>query len=188
MKRHKMDTAAPMSSSKSAILAVNTSSHVISKPYSAAKDEGRSSKYLQHKNPIAPTIRVVYLREPEIIKTDPQNFRSLVQRLTGKSTHKSKEKKRQTKPKIRLPEVVSTEHGTENLEDTFYSNDRPPIMEKKGTTSLSEDWSGFLKGFNEADMILPALVNQGLMHEFPLVSNNSPFCNLFDQAGLYRWS
>lgn len=138
-------------------------------------------------NLIAPTIRVVYLREPKIIQTEPQNFRSLVQRLTGKSTHKPKEKKMETKPKIRFSEVVSTEHSTENL-DSFYGNDRPPFMEKKGTASLSDDWSGFSEGYNDADIILPAPVNQGLMHEVPLVMNNSPFCNMFDDDGLYRWS
>jgi hypothetical protein len=177
-----MDKVAPKSRSKSAMLAANKCSHD-----SAAKDEGRSSKYWHHKSIIAPRIRVVYLREPEIIKTDPQNFRSLVQRLTGKSTHKSKEKKKRTNPKILLSEVISTDHGRENLEDTFYSNDKLPIMEKKAIT-LSEDCSVFVKGFNDAEMIFPALVNEGLMHEIPLVRNNSPFCNMYDQAGLYRWT
>jgi hypothetical protein len=124
MKKSEMNKVTPKSGSESTMLAGNKCSHVISKSYSAAKDERRSSKYSEHKNIITLTIRVVYAYEPKIIKTDPQNFRSLVQRLTGKTTHKSNEKKRHTSPKSPSSHAISAEVGTENLEgDSFCFND-----------------------------------------------------------------
>jgi len=121
MTNSNMAEVAPKSRSESAMLAANSDS------YSAANDERRSRKYLQHKNIIAPKIRVVYVYEPKIIKTDPQNFRSLVQKLTGKPT---KEKQRHTNSKSSYSELISAETCTENLEvDTFYSNYQLPTGE-----------------------------------------------------------
>jgi len=121
MTNSNMAEVAPKSRSESAMLAANSDS------YSAANDERRSRKYLQHKNIIAPKIRVVYVYEPKIIKTDPQNFRSLVQKLTGKPT---KEKQRHTNSKSPSSELISAETCTENLEvDTFYSNYQLPTGE-----------------------------------------------------------
>lgn len=42
----------------------------------------------------APTIRVIHIFAPKIIKTDVANFRSTVQKLTGKSTRKSQRRAR----------------------------------------------------------------------------------------------
>jgi hypothetical protein len=143
MKQSKMSEGAPISRPESAILGANKSSHVISKSHSGAKDEGQSSKYSQQKNIITPTIRVVYVYEPKIIKTEPQNFRSLVQKLTGKSIPKSKEKGRQTSHKSHPSEVVSTGFGTENAEDTSCSNDRMPILRNKSSyfSIIQSEWA-----------------------------------------------
>jgi hypothetical protein len=175
-----MDEVAPNPSSESAMLVANKCSHVISKGYSVVKDEGRSNKYSQHRKIIAPKVRVVYDYEPNIIKTDPENFRSLVQRLTGNFTHKSKGNERQTNQKGQSSEVIASEVGTENLEYTFYSNDQRPIMENKNTKFSTEDCSGLSKGFSDMDMIFHGL------HEIPLGRNTSPFYNLYDQTGVYR--
>lgn len=173
MKKSKMNEVAPKDTSGSAMVAGNKSSHLISKPCSVAKDEGRrSSKYSKRKITTTPTVRVVYVYEPETIITDPQNFRSLVQKLTGKPPHKSKEKKRQTNPSGPLCEVACAQVGTENVQHAVYSNDQMPITEKESTNSSIEVSSGFSKAFNDTDMIVPCLVSHGLLHDNPLVCNN----------------
>ncbi|KAH9293151.1 hypothetical protein KI387_041642, partial [Taxus chinensis] len=73
------------------------SSHVISKHY-AGPASGIGSLQTSR---ISPTIRVVHIIAPKIIKTDRDNFRALVQKLTGKhsrrSSRKSKKKKKCSK-------------------------------------------------------------------------------------------
>ncbi|PKU76494.1 VQ motif-containing protein 25-like [Dendrobium catenatum] len=44
---------------------------------------------------LKPKIRIVHIFAPEIIKTDPSNFRQLVQLLTGKPERKKKKKQQQ---------------------------------------------------------------------------------------------
>jgi hypothetical protein len=169
MEHSMIEEVSPNSGSESPdMLAANNCSNVISNSYSAAKDEGSSSKYSQHKNIITPKVRVVHIYEPKIIKTDPENFRPLVQRLTGKSSHKSKEKRRQTNHKSTSSEVIAAEVGSENLEYTFYSNYQQPIMENETEKLSSEDCSGFSKGFSDADRIFWSPMNQGLLDEIPL--------------------
>lgn len=164
MKQSRMAQAVPKSGlvESHAMLATNEFSPVNSKSQSSAKDEGRSGKYSHHQNCITPKTRVVYVYEPKIIKTDPENFRSLVQRLTGKSSRKSKEKKSQTNPKSSSSEVIATEVGTTNLDYTFYTNDHLPILENKTTKFSAEDCSGFSIGFSVTGVISPPLTNEGL--------------------------
>lgn len=175
----KMEEVAPMPRSESVMLVANKCSHVISKCYSAAKDQRRSNKYSQQRNTIiSPKVRIVYVNEPNIIKTDPQNFRSLVQRLTGKSTNKSKGKKRQMNHKRPSSEIISVDVRTENLEYIFCSNDQLPIIENKSTTKFStEECCDLSKGFSDMDMIF--------QNEIPLVMNLSPFDNMHNQIGRF---
>lgn len=243
MKKSKMNEVVRKAGSESAIVAASKSSHVISKSYCAAKEEGRrSSKYSKQKNFSTPMLRIVYVYEPETIITDPQNFRPLVQKLTGKPPHKSKEKKRQNNPSGPSCEVACTEVGTEHVQDTlysngqmpimenesttffiqessayskefydrdmtipglmshgllhknapgcdnvqdhFYSNNQMPIMEKKSTVFSIADYSGCSEAFNDTDIIFSFLVNQELLEENPLVWNNSPFCNIYNETGV----
>ncbi|KAH9319195.1 hypothetical protein KI387_020964, partial [Taxus chinensis] len=66
------------------------SSHAISK---SSCSEGSKKCSEQKKIIISPSasIRVVHVYEPEVIKTDPANFRSLVQKLTGKPSMENEE-------------------------------------------------------------------------------------------------
>ena len=159
MKYSMMAEASPNSEPESHVMfAVDKCSSVISNSYFAADDERRSRKYWGNcKNIIAPKVRVVYVYEPKIIKTNPENFLSLVQRLTGKSSHKSKEKKRKMNHKSPSSEVIVAEVGSEN---TLYSNDQRLIMKNKTTKFSTEDCSGFSKRFSDTDM-----VDQGLSCE-----------------------
>ncbi|CAL9073693.1 unnamed protein product [Musa textilis] len=56
---------------------------------------------------LKPKIRIVHLFAPEIIKTDVENFRELVQRLTGKPTRAiaSKKKKKKASPPTTIDEA-----------------------------------------------------------------------------------
>lgn len=169
MTKSKMDEAAAKSTSKYlAMLAANKCSLVTSN--SSAMDERRSRKFSNHKNMITPEVRIVYVYEPKIINTDPENFRSLVQKLTGKSSHKSKARKRQTNHKSPSSALIAAEISTDNLENMFSNNDQPPTMENKATKFSEEYWPGLPEGFCDMDMILPSLMNQGLLNELPLIS------------------
>ncbi|KAH9302255.1 hypothetical protein KI387_013838, partial [Taxus chinensis] len=53
-------------------------------------------------NRIVPTIRIVQIFSPKIVKTDPANFRALVQKLTGRYSAGSSKKPMQKKP---IPQV-----------------------------------------------------------------------------------
>jgi len=168
-----MEGAAPKTRSEfRTMLAANKCSQVISKSYSAAKDEGRSRKYSHHNNIVSPKVRIVYVYEPKIIKTDPESFRFLVQRLTGKSSHRSKEKNRRRKDKSPSSEIIAAEVGTENLEYTFDINDQVSIMQKETTKFPTEDFSGFSKGFSDTDMISPTMMNHGLLDEISLIPSS----------------
>lgn len=175
MELPKISEGVPISRSESATLGVDKPSHVISKSYSGANGEGRSKKYSQHNNIITPTIRVVYAYEPKIIKTDKENFRSVVQQLTGKCIHKSEKKKGHTSP----------ESPTEDPEDT-HCNDQMHTLEKKGTNVSIDHRFDFAEGFNDKDMAIADRMNRGLLDEIPLVRNNSPFCNIDEQTDIYR--
>lgn len=173
LKKSKMNEVARKDTSGSATVAANKSGHDISKSCSAAKYEGRTSSQNSKRKIIpVPTFRVVYVYEPETIITDPQNFRSLVQKLTGKPPHKSKEKKRQTNPSGPSSEVVCAKVGTENVQHIFYSNDQMPVVENESTNFSIEESSGLSKAFDDTDMIVPCLVSHGLLHNNTLVCNN----------------
>ncbi|MCO5561426.1 hypothetical protein L7F22_015047 [Adiantum nelumboides] len=45
----------------------------------------------------SPTIRIVHIKAPKVVKTDPASFRSVVQKLTGKSCKKSKKQLKRSK-------------------------------------------------------------------------------------------
>ncbi|CAL9779342.1 unnamed protein product [Musa acuminata subsp. burmannicoides] len=55
---------------------------------------------------LKPKIRIVHLFTPEIIKTDAENFRELVQQLTGKPTKAIASKKKKKKKKASPPTTI----------------------------------------------------------------------------------
>ncbi|XP_076901886.1 VQ motif-containing protein 25-like [Bidens hawaiensis] len=89
---------------------------------------------------IKPKIRIIHIFAPEIIKTDVENFRELVQSLTGKPTEKKTRK--ETHKRLRFS---------------------PKVREKiKGEDEIwvgANSGGGFLGGFGDLD-------NDGFMHEF----------------------
>ncbi|KAG0504581.1 hypothetical protein M758_7G159700 [Ceratodon purpureus] len=85
----------PMVSTKTApeMLSVRKDSHNAVKPAAAAappyrRDWQAGPMTGTMKQAAAPTIRVIHIFAPKVIKTDMANFRSTVQKLTGRSTKK----------------------------------------------------------------------------------------------------
>ncbi|KAL2458250.1 vq motif-containing protein 25 [Abeliophyllum distichum] len=90
----------------------------------------RLDKYSHTISKIKPKIRIIHIVAPEIIKTDVQNFRELVQRLTGKPTtttttaqarRVSTEKMNNSKPRKKM-ESQEDNHRMKNeiREETLY--------------------------------------------------------------------
>ncbi|KAH9319196.1 hypothetical protein KI387_020965 [Taxus chinensis] len=135
----------------SALLATKKYSHAISK----------SSKCSQLKNNIissSASIRVEYVYEPEIIKTVPENFRSLVQKLTGKSSMENEE--------------INSTKSSSRTETCEENSEKPCFV-------------GLSQGFNNLGILFPGLMNHESVNEVPLLKNNSPFCNMCDQSVVY---
>ncbi|GLJ20424.1 hypothetical protein SUGI_0371040 [Cryptomeria japonica] len=149
MKQMKMDK-----NSASSMLGTSKSSHTISK---SGCSEGASRFSQQKNNSSPPLIRVVHVYEPEIIKTDPENFRSLVQKLTGKSTEEKEES-----------EIC--EENSKICTEICEENHKNP------------SFGGFSQGLNNLGMLFPGLIHRGSVTEIPLVKNTSPFCNSYDRS------
>ncbi|XP_031488885.1 VQ motif-containing protein 18-like [Nymphaea colorata] len=76
----------------STIIATRKGSHSIAKQAAAAKF-----------SPSSPTVRIIHVVPPEIIKTDPCNFRALVQKLTGKPIGRSRWTRHRATGKQQIP-------------------------------------------------------------------------------------
>ncbi|KAL1196605.1 VQ motif-containing protein 18 [Cardamine amara subsp. amara] len=63
---------------------------------------------------IKPKIRIIHIFAPEIINTDVQNFRTLVQSLTGKPVIKTGSNKKITKTSFPEPPPLPQEAGQEH--------------------------------------------------------------------------
>ena len=63
---------------------------------------------------LKPKVRIVHVLAPEIIKTDVENFRELVQRLTGKPAKRMGRTTRR-RPEVTGGEVVVASNGSEGV-------------------------------------------------------------------------
>ncbi|KAJ0088054.1 hypothetical protein Patl1_32979 [Pistacia atlantica] len=123
-----------------------------------------------------PKIRIIHIFAPEIIKTDVENFRELVQRLTGKPAHDLQQKKKSCNKmkKQRAPRKDQENPRTNNNNSTSVHENQ--LQEGKKMAGVKEEeeeeveegvmWSnngGYLNGFSDFE---------GFMHElgeFPLM-------------------
>uniref|UniRef100_A0A7N0UV70 VQ domain-containing protein n=1 Tax=Kalanchoe fedtschenkoi TaxID=63787 RepID=A0A7N0UV70_KALFE len=107
----------------------------------------RDSQTILSKN--KPHVRIIHIFAPEIIKTDPANFRELVQRLTGKpaTTRRnmiSKRKsagKRSEADRLSSVEIVKSEEAAEIWRSSSSS----------AGSGDNESGGGFLTGFADMD-------------------------------------
>lgn len=101
---------------------------------------------------VKPKVKIIHIYAPEIIKTDAENFRELVQRLTGKP--EEDERSKSNKAMI-MQEDVKNENGVKEDEDDIWRKSRS-----------NDKFSGFLDGFSELDCFMEELST------FPLVNQN----------------
>ncbi|PIA48589.1 hypothetical protein AQUCO_01400877v1 [Aquilegia coerulea] len=125
-----------------------------------------------------PKIRIVHIFAPEIIKTDVENFRELVQRLTGKPSIEEKTSKKRARSMIKknqesrtvynckpaVTTVLEPQYGYDqsnswSCEDSIKSEEQD-VMWGGGDNNSS---IGFYNGFGDLDGFI-----QGLT-EFPLL-------------------
>ncbi|KAJ0028881.1 hypothetical protein Pint_36433 [Pistacia integerrima] len=123
-----------------------------------------------------PKIRIIHIFAPEIIKTDVENFRELVQRLTGKPAHDLQQKKKSCNKmkKQRAPRKDQENPSKNNNNSTSVHENQLQEGKKMGVKEEEEEeveeegviWSnngGYLNGFSDFE---------GFMHElgeFPLM-------------------
>lgn len=96
-----------------------------------------------------PKIRIIHVFAPEIIKTDAENFRELVQRLTGKPTNRKKPRKI---PSNKNPRILPMAPNTAELAIRSGFN-APGFRERiKGEEEIwrsANSGGGFLSGLSE---------------------------------------
>lgn len=109
-----------------------------------------------------PKVRIIHVVAPEVIKTDVENFRELVQSLTGKHCSNQKALRRIRKP-------GSIRKGPRRSKDGYVPGTSSPdsgrtVVKKEGLGMWNAETSrGFLNGFEHLDGYAQELV------EFPLL-------------------
>ncbi|QCE05190.1 VQ motif-containing protein 17-like [Vigna unguiculata] len=98
-----------------------------------------------------PKIRIIHIFAPEIIKTDVENFRELVQKLTGKPSGEKCCKKKKARAKneeeySRMSEYDDNNGGCWGLDVT-----REKVKEEVGVCSSDESCGGYLGGFTDLE-------------------------------------
>lgn len=130
---------------KPATLALREDSHMISK--------------------MKPKIRIVHIFAPEIIKTDVENFRELVQRLTGKPKKRNGGKKKEAPAMVNSAETMGMRHGRRDSSSGEIV--KGEFQEENGELWKEVSSGGFLSGFGDVD---------GFFHglgDFPLLPLSS---------------
>ncbi|KAI4348774.1 hypothetical protein L6164_009455 [Bauhinia variegata] len=120
-----------------------------------------------------PKIRIIHIFAPEIIKTDVENFRELVQRLTGKPSGDEYHKKMKKKKKTRIAgkEQVATREScqSESMEMrkgfAVLDESRDDRVKEEARLCINyyENSGGYLGGFSDLEGFISELA------EFPLL-------------------
>ncbi|KAL5719540.1 hypothetical protein ACHQM5_012299 [Ranunculus cassubicifolius] len=138
-------------------------------PLAMHKDSHTISKF-------KPKIRIIHIFAPEIIKTDVENFRELVQRLTGKPSSEEKSSKKKATKMMMMKKKIQQEYCKPTMEAQFAeqfqtswgsSVENGVKLEEEEIMWGTENSSNFYNGFGDLDGFI-----QGLS-EFPLLPFNS---------------
>jgi len=131
-----------------------------------------------------PKIRIIHIFAPEIIKTDVENFRELVQKLTGKPSGEKccKKKKARAKRDEEYSRSSSTSAsgmlGYHNTVITMKNNNggcwgldvtKEKVKEEAGVCSSEESSGGYLGGFTDLEGFISEI---GGFPFLPLDGNN----------------
>ncbi|KAL3632413.1 hypothetical protein CASFOL_025397 [Castilleja foliolosa] len=113
-----------------------------------------------------PKIRIIHIFAPEIIKTDAENFRELVQKLTGKPTNDmSDERNKKSKPRKKEQKILINS----NKKKLFHAEIGERIKGEEEIWSGANSGGGFLGGFADQfeydEFIMPQVNDQFLFLE-----------------------
>ncbi|PIN05878.1 hypothetical protein CDL12_21570 [Handroanthus impetiginosus] len=130
---------------------------------------------------LKPKIRIIHIVAPEIIKIDAENFRELVQRLTGKPVERkgSADKGDDVSPQVLLPRL----HGSKprkNTESAGVIMQNTQIMKDIEEIKQEENPNAFLSFLADVDGFLLD------MNEIPLLSIRTSQINTFGEMPLYN--
>ncbi|KAK3028541.1 hypothetical protein RJ639_037710 [Escallonia herrerae] len=127
---------------------------------------------------IKPKIRIIHIVAPEIITTDVENFRELVQRLTGKPARDNSKGTKKASRSSAPPKSLRTYHSEPSkLQDgipIFPWGDRMK-KESKEEMYSNEGSSGFFSGLGDMDGFVQDL------SPFPLLPFKSPKISIFGE-------
>ncbi|CAA0827144.1 VQ motif-containing protein 17 [Striga hermonthica] len=131
------------------------------KPQSFTKIAGPNKfsvhDYSRTLSKIKPKIRIIHVIAPEIIKTDVENFRELVQRLTGKPEELKKADKLLSRVlTCRDPESTGGSDVVPVLQETQMKKEVEEIHEADNSNSYLSFWrevDGFLQEPNETPLL-----------------------------------
>ena len=99
---------------------------------------------------VKPKIRIIHIFAPEIIKTDVENFRELVQRLTGKPSSEGDKGCRKNKAReVVVGEKKKTKTKTKTAE--FLGLETRERIKGEEHVWGVENSGGFLSGFGDLD-------------------------------------
>lgn len=146
------------------------------KPHSC-KPSSASSELSMHKGSQAipklkPKIRIVHIYAPEIIKTDAENFRELVQRLTGKPAEIIKGHQGRNQNFLLGNRNVTTAPSSKNIMSFYcepsvdmethvefagFQNGVRSIKEEDEDVRRNDNLSGFFDGFSDLDGFIEEL-------------------------------
>uniref|UniRef100_M1CTV9 VQ motif-containing protein n=1 Tax=Solanum tuberosum TaxID=4113 RepID=M1CTV9_SOLTU len=144
---------------------------------------------------LKPKIRIIHIIAPEIIKTDVENFRDLVQRLTGKNAArevkgkraKKEKKKIETSPQQQQEDqqhmmVMNMLHQDNSTSNNYRMKEEESSSHEEGIYgSIENSSNGFLSGFGSMEGFI-----QDLGHDqYPLFPNFKPTqINMFGEMPL----
>ncbi|XP_008783085.1 VQ motif-containing protein 25 [Phoenix dactylifera] len=125
-----------------------------------------------------PKIRIVHIFAPEIIKTDVENFRELVQRLTGKPKRRNGGKKKAAPGMVNSTETMGMRQG--HRDSWRGERAEGELQEEKRELWREVSSGGFLSGFSDVD---------GFFHglgDFPLLPLSSSDMGVIGEARISR--
>ncbi|KAK4738351.1 hypothetical protein R3W88_002048 [Solanum pinnatisectum] len=145
---------------------------------------------------LKPKIRIIHIIAPEIIKTDVENFRDLVQRLTGKNAAREvkgkKAKKERKKIESSSPQqqqedqqhmmMMNMLHQDNSTSNNYRMKEEESSSHEEGIYgSIENSSNGFLSGFGSMEGFI-----QDLGHDqYPLFPNFKPTqINMFGEMPL----
>lgn len=134
---------------------------------------------------LKPKIRIIHIIAPEIIKTDVENFRELVQRLTGK--HAARDQVKGKKERRKKIESSSPQQEDQHrlMMNMLQQENTTRIMKEEESSSHEEgiygsSSNGSLSGFGSMEGFI-----QDLGDQYPLFPNFKPTqINMFGEMPL----